>query len=99
MRKGIYIRIALILATVIIAFIFFLPNTPLFEFMPDWWKKNMPHKGIVLGLDLRGGSHLIFEVDIKRARQITVERTGMHLGSLLEKKGIKASVKTEGEKK
>ncbi|GAQ94433.1 preprotein translocase subunit SecD [Thermodesulfovibrio aggregans] len=98
MRKGIYIRIALILATVIIAFIFFLPNTPLFEFMPDWWKKNMPHKGIVLGLDLRGGSHLIFEVDIKRARQITVERTGMHLGSLLEKKGIKASVKTEGEK-
>lgn len=98
MRKGIYIRGSLILLTIILAFIFFLPNTPLFSYMPDWWKKNMPNKGIVLGLDLRGGSHLIFEVDLKRAREITVERIGMHLQSLLEKKGIKATVKAEREK-
>uniref|UniRef100_A0A7C4EQW4 Protein translocase subunit SecD n=1 Tax=Thermodesulfovibrio aggregans TaxID=86166 RepID=A0A7C4EQW4_9BACT len=98
MRKGIYLRIALIASTVVLAIVFFLPNTPLFELMPHWWKKNMPHKGIVLGLDLRGGSHLVFEVDLKRAREITVERIGMHLGSLLEKKGIKPSVKVEGEK-
>ena len=98
MRKGIYIRGSLILLTVILAFIFFLPNTPLFSYMPDWWKKTMPNKGIVLGLDLRGGSHLIFEVDLKRAREITVERIAMHLQSLLEKKGIKATVKTEREK-
>jgi preprotein translocase subunit SecD len=98
MRKGIYIRGSLILLTVILAFIFFLPNTPLFSYMPDWWKKTMPNKGIVLGLDLRGGSHLIFEVDLKRAREITVERIGMHLQSLLEKKGIKTTVKAEREK-
>ncbi|WP_460181267.1 protein translocase subunit SecD [Thermodesulfovibrio sp. TK110] len=98
MRKSIYLRIALILATVIIAFIFFLPNTPFFDSLPDWWKKSMPHKGIVLGLDLRGGSHLVFEVDLKRARDITIERIGMHLQTLLEKKGIKATVKTEVEK-
>lgn len=58
----------------------------------------MPNKGIVLGLDLRGGSHLIFEVDLNRARQITVERIGMHLQNLLEKKGLKSSLKVEGEK-
>ncbi|GAB6183764.1 protein translocase subunit SecD [Thermodesulfovibrio hydrogeniphilus] len=98
MRKGIYFRAGLILFTVIIAIVFFLPNTPLFDYMPDWWKKNLPNKGIVLGLDLRGGSHLVFEVDLKRAREITVERIGMHLQSLLEKKGIKASVKVDGEK-
>lgn len=98
MRKGIYLRVALITFTVLLAMVFFLPNTPLFNFMPEWWKKNMPHKGIVLGLDLRGGSHLVFEVDLKRARQITVERIGMHLQSLFEKKGIKSSVKIEGEK-
>jgi len=98
MRKGIYIRGSLILLTVILAFIFFLPNTPLFSYMPDWWKKTMPNKGIVLGLDLRGGSHLIFEVDLKRAREITVERIAMHLQSLLEKKGIKTTVKAEREK-
>lgn len=98
MRKGIYFRVVLIILTVLIAIVFFLPNTPLFKYMPEWWKKNMPHKGIILGLDLRGGSHLVFEVDLKRARQITVERIGMHLQSLLEKKGIKPSVKVEGEK-
>ncbi len=98
MRKGIYIRIALIAFTVILAIIFFLPNTPFFNYMPDWWKKNLPHKGIVLGLDLRGGSHLIFEVDLKRAREITVERIGMHLQSLLEKKNLKPSVKVQGER-
>jgi len=97
MKKAIYLRIALILSTVLLAIVFFLPNTPFFSNMPDWWKKNMPHKGIVLGLDLRGGSHLIFEVDIKRARQITVERIAMHLQSLLEKKGMKPIIKTENE--
>ncbi len=66
--------------------------------MPDWWKKNLPNKGVVLGLDLRGGSHLIFEVDLKRARQITIERIGLHLQSLLEKKNFKPSVKVEGER-
>ncbi|MEN2994212.1 MAG: protein translocase subunit SecD [Thermodesulfovibrio sp.] len=98
MRKGLYLRVALIAFTVILAIIFFLPNTPLFNYMPEWWKKNLPNKGIVLGLDLRGGSHLIFEVDTKRARQITVERIGIHIQSLLEKKGLKSSVKVENEK-
>ncbi|HOA83371.1 MAG TPA: protein translocase subunit SecD [Thermodesulfovibrio thiophilus] len=98
MRKSIYLRIVLIVLTVLVAVIFFLPNTPLFDYMPQWWKKNMPNKGIVLGLDLRGGSHLIFEVDLNRARQITVERIGMHLQNLLEKKGLKSSLKVEGEK-
>jgi len=98
MRKGIYFRIGLIISTVILAVIFFLPNTPLFNYMPDWWKKNLPNKGVVLGLDLRGGSHLIFEVDLKRARQITIERIGLHLQSLLEKKNFKPSVKVEGER-
>jgi len=62
MRKSIYLRIVLIVLTVLVAVIFFLPNTPLFDYMPQWWKKNMPNKGIVLGLDLRGGSHLILRL-------------------------------------
>lgn len=98
MKKGIYLRIALIACTVILAIIFFLPNTPMFKYMPDWWKKFLPNKGIVLGLDLKGGSHLIFEIDLKRAREITVERIGMHLQSLLEKKGLKTSIKIQEEK-
>lgn len=98
MRRSVYIRIAIIVFAIILAIIFFLPNTPLFTHMPDWWKKNLPNRGIVLGLDLRGGSHLIFEVDLKRAREITVERIGMHLQSLLEKKNLKSLVKVQGER-
>lgn len=98
MRKGIYLRVALIFVTVLLAFIFFLPNTPIFSYMPELWKKNMPDRGIVLGLDLRGGSHLVFEVDIKRVRQITAERISIHLQSIFEKKGIKPSLRIEGEK-
>lgn len=98
MRRGIYLRIALIACTVVLAIIFFLPNTPLFKYMPDWWKKFLPNKGIVLGLDLKGGSHLVFEIDLKRAREITVERIGMHLQSLLEKKGFKTSIEIQEEK-
>jgi preprotein translocase subunit SecD len=67
MKKGIVWRVSLIAVTVVIAVIFFLPNTPLFPNMPDWWKKNMPDKGIVLGLDLQGGLHLVFEVEGDKA--------------------------------
>jgi preprotein translocase subunit SecD len=62
MKKKILWRLILICVTVILAIIFFLPNTPAFQHMPDWWKNNMPNKGIVLRLDL-GGLHLVFEVE------------------------------------
>ncbi|HHN65236.1 MAG TPA: protein translocase subunit SecD, partial [Nitrospirae bacterium] len=55
-------KLGLIIGTVLLAIIFFLPNTPLFKYMPQWWKENMPNRGIALGLDLKGGVHLVFEV-------------------------------------
>ena len=53
MKKKILWRFVLIVSTVALAAVFFLPNLPVFKYMPDWWKKNMPDKGIVLGLDLQ----------------------------------------------
>jgi len=37
MKKNVLWRFLLIGATVLVAVIFFLPNTPLFMFMRDWW--------------------------------------------------------------
>ena len=54
MKKNILWRLLLIGVTVILAVIFFLPNTPVFQHMPEWWKKSMPDKGIVLGWSLLG---------------------------------------------
>ncbi|MBF0507166.1 MAG: protein translocase subunit SecD [Nitrospirae bacterium] len=96
MKKGIVWRVGIIALTVVIAVIFFLPNTPLFKSMPDWWKNNMPGKGIVLGLDLQGGLHLVFEVEGDKAVQIATERIATTLNGIFERKKIKAVAKQEG---
>ena len=96
MKKGILWRLIAIGAVVAASLIFFLPNTPLFDYMPGWWKKNMPGRGIVLGLDLRGGIHLVFEVEGDKAVASTVERIAQSVKAELERKGIKAGVKQEG---
>ncbi|GAB4407091.1 MAG: protein translocase subunit SecD [Thermodesulfovibrionales bacterium] len=96
MKKRILWRFILIGITVIFAGIFFLPNTPAFQSMPDWWKKNMPDKGITLGLDLQGGVHLVFEVEGERAVEITTERMAQSLKDTLTKKKITADVSRNG---
>lgn len=96
MKKGIFARVVLIALTVIVAAIFFLPNTPLLQNMPDWWKKNMPSKGIVLGLDLQGGLHLVFEVEGEKAVETAVDRIASSMNGVFERKKIKASSKREG---
>lgn len=96
MKKGLMWRIILIAFTFVLSAIFFLPNTPLFEQMPEWWKENLPNKGIVLGLDLQGGLHLVFEVEEDKAVDIAIERVVANLVSVLEKKNIKADIKRDG---
>jgi preprotein translocase subunit SecD len=96
MKKNILWRLLLIGVTVILAVIFFLPNTPVFQHMPEWWKNTMPDKGIVLGLDLQGGLHLVFEVEGDKAVEITTERYAARLKDLLAKKNLPADVKANG---
>ena len=94
--KNVKWKVALIVGTVLLAFIFFLPNTPLFKYMPQWWKDNMPNRGIALGLDLQGGVHLVFEVEGDRAVEITMERIGQRLKEILEKRKLNGDLKVEG---
>ncbi|MBS1114682.1 MAG: secD [Nitrospirae bacterium] len=96
MKKNVIWRFSLIAFTVLIAVIFFLPNTPLFKFMPDWWKKSMPSKGIVLGLDLQGGLHLVFEVEGDKAVEASAERFTYLIKEALQKKKLQAEVKRNG---
>lgn len=96
MKKKVLWRLVLISSTVVLAIIFFLPNTLFFQYMPEWWKKNMPHKGIVLGLDLQGGLHLVFEVEGDKAVEISTERYALGLRELLAKKKIQANVNVSG---
>ncbi len=96
MKKKILWRLILIIITVTLSVIFFLPNTPLFQHMPEWWKNNMPNKGIVLGLDLQGGLHLVFEVKGDKAVEITTDRYATGLKELLAKKKLSADITVSG---
>ena len=96
MKKKVFWRVILICVTIAVAVIFFLPNTPVFKYMPDWWKEMMPHKGIVLGLDLQGGLHLEFEVEGDKAVRITSERYAKGLQDLFTEKKIEASARAQG---
>ncbi len=96
MKKKILWKLILISVTVVLAVIFFLPNTPVFQYMPEWWKKGMPNKGIVLGLDLQGGLHLVFEVEGDKAIEITTDRYASVLRDLFTKKKLTADVSVSG---
>ncbi len=96
--KNIRWKVALIISTVILAIVFFLPNTPAFKYMPQWWQENMPNRGIALGLDLQGGIYLLFEVEGDKAVEITTNRIAQRLKDILEKGKLGAEVRVEGTK-
>ncbi len=57
----------------------------------------MPSKGIVLGLDLQGGIHLVYEVEGDKAVDITRERIAMRLIDIFTEKNLHAEVMKDNE--
>jgi preprotein translocase subunit SecD len=68
-------RLVAVLASAVIGVIALVPNFT--TNLPDWWKAALPSEPISLGLDLRGGIHLVLEVQSEKA----VEN---HLDALIE---------------
>ncbi|MCK5426411.1 MAG: protein translocase subunit SecD [Thermodesulfovibrionia bacterium] len=95
MKKKFFWRILIIAAATLLALIYSLPSTSLFQLMPQLWKEYMPDKGIVLGLDLQGGVHLVFEVEGDKAVDITLDRIATRLQNVFRKKGLEAEVKID----
>jgi preprotein translocase subunit SecD len=90
-------RLILLVLAVLLSVILFIPSTPLFSHLPEWWKQNLPSKGITLGLDLQGGIHLVLEVEAERAVEIVVDRQATNLSDTLADKKIPVeSVKRTG---
>ncbi|MBF0343749.1 MAG: protein translocase subunit SecD [Nitrospirae bacterium] len=95
MKKTVKWRFALIGLAAVLSVVFLLPNTPIFKLMPEGYRTNMPDKGIILGLDLQGGIYLVFEVEGQKAVEQTIVRSSLNIKKLLDKKNLKADVKTE----
>ncbi len=88
MKKGIKGRLITIAVFLFIAIMFLLPSTPIYSILPDWWGKVFPDKGVSLGLDLRGGMHLVLEVEVEKAVDNSIERSATSLETALKEKEL-----------
>lgn len=96
MKKSIKWRFMLIGALMFLSFLFLMPDLSLYDGMPGWWKSMMPDRGITLGLDLQGGSHLVYEVQGDEAVQDTLSRLVSAIRDTLEEGEIEAEVSRDG---
>jgi preprotein translocase subunit SecD len=62
----------IILIVVVVALIYLTPS--LSKTLPSWWPNILPEEKIHLGLDLKGGMHLVLEVQAQRAVESHLER-------------------------
>lgn len=65
MERGLMGRLAVVFGSALIALVALVPNFT--TDLPEWWKFALPSKPISLGLDLRGGIHLVLEVQTDKA--------------------------------
>jgi len=85
-RKKFFLRITLLAVATALSIMFFLPATSLKHSMPEW----LQNYGIVLGLDLQGGVHLVYEVDSDKAVEVTMERMASSLTNTFKDENIEA---------
>ncbi|UCF72169.1 MAG: protein translocase subunit SecD [Deltaproteobacteria bacterium] len=73
MSKKLRWRGLLVLIVIAIALIYLTPSIS--KTLPPWWPNLLPKEKIHLGLDLKGGMHLVLEVQAQRAVETHLERT------------------------
>ncbi|VAX32642.1 Protein translocase subunit SecD, partial [hydrothermal vent metagenome] len=88
MKKSIKGRFLTLIALLIIAVFFLLPSTSIYSKLPTWWGDVFPSKGVSLGLDLKGGMHLVLEVEVEKAVDNAIERMASALKGALERKEV-----------
>ncbi len=92
MKKRLYWKLGFMVFTVILSFYFLVPNTPIHRKIPHSFNALFPDRGFVLGLDLQGGTHLIFEAHSSKAEEIMYDRLAQSIKGILQKKKITADV-------
>lgn len=95
MKTSIQWRLGLILLSVVIALFLFLPSTPVGASLPDWWRTNVSK--IALGLDLRGGSHLVMQVETDKAVEASVDNIISDLQTTAASQGIAVQFTRTGQ--
>lgn len=71
MERGLMWRLAAVALSLVVGAVTLLPSAV--DDLPDWWKSFLPSQPISLGLDLRGGIHLVLEVESDKAVENRVD--------------------------
>jgi SecD/SecF fusion protein len=98
MRKNIVWRFVLVGLLTVISIFIVLPS--FVNQLPQWWKGLLPSAKLNLGLDLKGGTYIVFGVDIDKAVKDDLTRKANELKDSLGNKNIAVqsiSVTTTGE--
>ena len=95
MKKSIQWRVGLIALSVLIALFLFLPSTPLTAKLPEWWHQSVPK--ISLGLDLRGGSHIVMQVETDKAVESSADNIIADLQTTAASQGVAVTFSRTGQ--
>jgi len=94
MSTKLKIKIFLVILLSLLAFILLLPT--FVSDLPPWFTKYVYRGVLKLGLDLKGGIHLILKPDFDKALQNQFESYLHDLGSSLKKAGFSFEVQRDG---
>jgi len=86
MPRGILYRALLIIVLTLWAVLYLVPS--LTTTMPEWWPSFLPSRKIRLGLDLRGGTHLLLSVDLEKAIENALDQNAEELKRVLREANI-----------
>ncbi len=103
MERGFFYRVGAYSLLTLLAFVVLVPTladwTHRTEQLPDWFKRAVTRK-IALGLDLRGGLHLVYEVQVDKAVSDKADRIAGQIEEKLAKdkkvKGVKVIREGDG---
>ncbi len=87
MPRGILYRVLLIGGLTVWAMVYLLPS--LMTALPEWWPSFLPSRKIRLGLDLRGGTHLLLSVDLEKAVANALEQNAEELRRALREANVR----------
>jgi len=88
MNSAIKFKIGLVIFLLIFAGLALTPS--LYHGLPDWWKKYFAPAGLKLGLDLQGGMHIVKQVNLEKAEEISLSRAAVDFKAALAEKHINA---------
>lgn len=82
MTRNLLYRSLVVAGATVVALLYLVPTVV--RSLPAWWKSVLPDQAIRLGLDLRGGMHLVLQVQTEKALEFSVDRSVEDLKRELE---------------